>query len=303
MSEGQMVTESLPPPAKKRKVGVTTNKEGEEVDKEGRCPKKKYWLFTWQGGLDGLGFNADSPIWKEVCRYFSMYATHAWMQEEIGPDTGRYHINGFVGFEPAKRFREIEALRQISWCRSTSASEKSNKKYCSKTESAVPGGLFWHKGFPVVTQIKDYPDLWGWQRWVWDLVKHKCEDTRTIYWFYDKEGNNGKTTLVRALMYHMNAFKFSGKTTDVNNRLVNMRNPPNICLINITRSKEEYINYDSLEEVKDACPDTGKYEGGQKLFDSPHVLVFANRLPEFDKLTRDRWVVYELNNREMKLYD
>lgn len=297
MTDGQMVTTSEEPPTKRVKV------DDEEKDKDGRCPKKMYWHFTWQGGTEGMGFTYDSGVWKEVTRYFSLYATHVWMQEEKSPSTGRHHIQGFCGFEKGTRFREVECLKCISWCKSTKGSEKSNKKYCSKTETALPGGMFWHKGFAVCTTVKDYSDLWPWQQWVWNLVKNKCTDTRNIYWFYDPDGNNGKTTLVRALMFHLDAFKFSGKTVDVNNRLINMRNPPNICIINITRSKEDYINYDSLEEVKDACPDSGKYEGGQKVFDPPHVLVFANRLPEFEKLTQDRWVVFELKDKDMKLYE
>lgn len=264
---------------------------GGDAKKVERAPNAKYWLFTWHGGIGDLGFDYNSPVWVQVTRYFSMHATHVHMQEEVCPSTGRHHMQGFVGFDKRKRFPEIKELQPISYPKVTKASEKSNKLYCGKTPSAKPGGLFWSKGFPNHNFLLSYEELYDWQQEIWNLVKDECTDDRTIHWYCDEKGNAGKTRLIKNLIFHMNAFLFEGKTSDIANRVVDMRTAPNICLMNLRRSNESHVNYNAIEALKDGLLATGKYAGGQKIFNSPHVIVFSNFAPDLEKLSADRWNV------------
>lgn len=280
-----------PPPV----VAEDLNNNEPPKDKKGRVIRRQYWLFTWQGSEKGMGFDENSNIWKMTVRYLTMHCTHASMQEEKAPTTGRHHIQGFCAFpnKQAKRFPEIKELKHISWCHPTNASEKSNKKYTQKSETAVPGGLWFHKGFNVLKNVLGYQDLYPWQKAIWDMVKVDCKDDRSIHWFCDEEGNAGKSSLVKAMIHHMDAFLFEGKTGDIANRVVAQRVKPKVCLMNLRRSQEEHVNYNAIESLKDGIMATGKYEGGQCIFDSPHVVVFANFMPDRSKLSRDRWKVFK----------
>lgn len=274
--------------------------EGAEV-KKSRVVAKKYWIFTWQGGEDGMGFDMDSDEWKLITRYFSLNSTHASMQEEKCPTTGRHHIQGFVAFTKKKRFPEVQELTPISWCHAATASEKSNKAYTTKSETSVIGGLSYTKGFTVLrniitpAQIQERP----WQYEIWNAVKDECTDDRTINWIFDEEGNHGKTALIKSIIHHHpngNVLLFEGKTVDIANRIVNQREPPRVCLMNLRRSQDGHVNYNAIECLKDGLVSSGKYEGGQKIFDSPHVYIFSNFYPDTSKLSKDRWRIIKLEN-------
>jgi hypothetical protein len=74
---------------------------------------------------------------------------------------------------------------------------------------------------------------------------------------------------------------------------------PEIVLINIPKSfDQEYLSYTGIEEVKDMLFYSGKYEGGQVDGNPPFVFVFSNIPPEVDKLSEDRWMIYNIDEDE-----
>ena len=56
------------------------------------------------------------------------------------------------------------------------------------------------------------------------------------------------------------------------------------------------MSYSAIESLKDGLLFSGKYEGGVKLFPPPHVVIFANFLPDMTKLSIDRWDIHTLLN-------
>lgn len=283
-------------------VEVEQSAKRQKVEPVKRGPRRKFWVFTWQFSKDGIGFTEDEPSdnWMEVTRYFSMNCTHVSMQEELGSKEGRYHIQGFAAFKKALRFSEIKELRAISWSQPSKASELSNVAYTTKSDTSVPGGIWWSKGFDQLEDIKPYSVLYPWQKEVWDMCKTKCRDNRSIYWYYDEAGNAGKTTLVKSMAHHLGAFYSEGKTSTTAYRITQMRKKPQVCLLNYRRTQEGYTNYNSIEGMKDGLLATDKYEGGACIWDSPHVIVFANFVPKLTAVTKERWIVRSLTGREYK---
>ena len=51
----------------------------------------------------------------------------------------------------------------------------------------------------------------------------------------------------------------------------------------------------SIEEIKNGCFASSKYESKMVIMNSPHILCFANELPDTQKLSRDRWNLHDLN--------
>lgn len=72
----------------------------------------------------------------------------------------------------------------------------------------------------------------------------------------------------------------------------------NVCnciIFDIPRNHGGNISYDTLECIKNGMVCNTKYETGVKLFNPPHVIVFANELPsDTEKLSADRWIIKEL---------
>ncbi len=87
----------------------------------------------------------------------------------------------------------------------------------------------------------------------------------------------------------------SGKSADMKNGIVQYiqknEETPDIVLINVPRSSQEYVSYEGIESIKDMFFFSGKYEGGMVCGANPHVYIFANEPPPTEKLSADRWKI------------
>lgn len=128
-----------------------------------------------------------------------------------------------------------------------------------------------------------------WQQKVIDLIKSD-PDSRTINWYFDKIGNNGKSFLAKYLVDSYNAFYTrGGKANDITYAY----NYENIVIFDYVRDAEEYVNYGVIEQLKDGLVTSNKYESKLKRCDPPHILVFANFLPDTSRMSADRWnIIY-----------
>lgn len=67
--------------------------------------------------------------------------------------------------------------------------------------------------------------------------------------------------------------------------------------MDIARSEVDQLNYATLEKLKDGYWLDGKYEGEKVYRPEPaNVVVLSNEMPIVDKLSKDRWEIYELKN-------
>lgn len=93
-----------------------------------------------------------------------------------------------------------------------------------------------------------------------------------------------------------NAIYVNGKGTDIKAAICEMKEPPDIVIFGYPRSTEDYISYGALEEIKDGIFFSGKYESRMKIFNPPHVYVFANFRPNEDEMSKDRWIIKNISN-------
>lgn len=126
-------------------------------------------------------------------------------------------------------------------------------------------------------------------------------DPRKIKWLYDPWGACGKTMFLKhllATMPHSVAFaKQTGGARDFSTVVQTAFDSGwdgKIFIFDFVRDMEDHKFYEPLEAVKDGLITALKYRGQSFGFDSPHILVFANFLPEVDRLSLDRWDVYEI---------
>lgn len=205
------------------------------------------------------------------------------------PTTGEKHLQGYVEYNAKIRPVEFFGTKTVHWEKSKGSREQ-NMKYCMKegdyrTNLDLPEliidpmiGLTWY----------------GWQFELQDILEARI-DSRTIYWFYETVGNVGKTTFCKHLCMQFSAIYVSGKAADVKCGIVDYKKSkgfwPRIVLWDIPRTVEDYVSYSAIEEVKNGIFFSGKYESGMAVFNSPHVIVFANFVPDIRKMSLDRWQI------------
>lgn len=207
---------------------------------------------------------------------------------EVG-EKGTPHLQGYISLKIKKRITTITkfdgfkraSLRAVR-------NEDALVEYCCKE------GCYWKFGFPK--PIKIIEELYDWQKEIVEIYNTEPDD-RKVYWFWEDEGNIGKTSFIKYMVVkHQVLFCSGGKYSDIMNLVFNQdMDNCKAVMFNLPRASMGGISYASLESIKDGMVCNTKYETGVKIFNSPHLFIFANFPPEDEeKLSNDRWVIKKL---------
>lgn len=262
-----------------------------------RPSPSKHYCFT----LNNYKESDINDIIGSICSDGTAYGTNPKyiFQEETGED-GTPHLQGYINFD--RKVRPIglfkwENAKRIHWekCRSP----KHAINYCRKKESRT-GNVYTNIEFPEEVVVIDKETLRTWQKEVLDII-HGERDPRKIYWYYDYKGNTGKTQLSKYLVVKEKALVLSGKAADMKYGVIsymakNNGIAPKIIIFDIPRCSHDFISYQGIEEVKNGLFFSGKYESDMCVYNPPHVICFANNIPDYDKLSKDRWEVTQIVN-------
>jgi len=208
--------------------------------------------------------------------------------KEVG-ESGTPHLQCYFNLINKARLTELKKIP--GWTRASFSecrNQKALEEYCQKD------GDFVSKGLPK--KIKIISELRPWQKKIEDILLGPIDD-RKVYWFYDYTGNIGKSALVKYLVVKYKAlFCDGGKKSDIINLVFNNDMDSCNCVIwDIPRASKGSVSYATLESVKNGMICNTKYETGVKLFNSPHIFVFANFRPErMEDLSEDRWEIIDL---------
>lgn len=169
-------------------------------------------------------------------------------------------------------------------------------QYCTSVEKRR--GRVWSSGFAVPKEgldIIEPLDFFDWQR---ELIAELggLPHRRRIIWYCDPEGGCGKTEVCRHLVatHESTLFLTSAAGKDLVHQVVKSKKDPKIVIVNLSRQSEGAFSYASIESIKDGLVFSGKYEGGTRIFPRPHVVLFANWMPDLTKLSLDRWDIRHL---------
>lgn len=132
-----------------------------------------------------------------------------------------------------------------------------------------------------------------WQARILSALQAPADD-RTIIWVVDSVGGRGKSRLVRHLVMEHNAVTLEGRLADM---CYTYNKEPIVCF-DISRAAAEHSDhlYSMAEKLKNGIYLSTKYESRQKIFAPPHVLFFANQMPDESKWSRDRVKIVNLDN-------
>lgn len=260
---------------------TSQNEPGGNTDTPGQV-KLIYQLYRWFFTLKYLGEpNEPQDLWETlvpICKKF-----HFQLEEGAN---GYKHFQGCFSLKNKEYLGTVKNLIRYDIHLESCKSWFASVNYVTKDMTRI-GGPWSHD----TVWIKIPQKLLKWQEEVVESIKLPPDD-RTICWYWSEQGNIGKTTLCKYLaVMHQATILTNASGKDIAYALPDH---PKIVCFNLVRSQETYFNYTALEEVKDGLMFSSKYKSKTRIFNSPHVLVFANWQPCKEKLSSDRWVITDL---------
>ena len=234
--------------------------------------------------------NWTEAIFKHLCQTMKIIAKKCVIGSEVGDEKGTPHLQCYVSLKKKLRIvqlREMLGLEKASFrkCRN----EAALIEYCQKD-----GVVLFSIGLPRPVQI--ISTLRPWQAKIEKIYEGE-PDHRKIYWFWEEQGNIGKSAFTKYMIIkHKALYCDGGKKSDLINLVFNNDMDQCKCVIwDLPRSTKGNISYGTLECVKNGMVCNTKYETGVKCFNPPHIFVFANFPPEEPELlSADRWVIEHL---------
>ena len=149
-------------------------------------------------------------------------------------------------------------------------------------------------------------NLYPWQSDILKLINSKIEE-RQIYWFIDRLGGCGKTTLCKNIMLNFDEVLVSNilneKLKDLIHDYVKLGDSsPKAIIIDRAFCKYNSVNYGILEEIKNGCYYTEKTESEILTYNVPHVIIFSDREPDYTQMRPNKFKVFEIHENIIKEY-
>lgn len=176
--------------------------------------------------------------------------------------------------------------------------------YSMKKTTRVLGPWADHRLFDLTDDFDEscIPSiLYPWQQSLHDLCMG-LPDQRTIHWISDIVGNSGKTSFVDYMEYHYGFPHYQYSDSKDTFNLVSKEMQRKAYFFDLSRTKPKLFSTDDiyacLEAVKNGSIVNSKYETSRSRMRRPHVIVFANQEPDYDRMSLDRWKVYTINDKK-----
>ena len=230
----------------------------------------------------------DLDLWcKDMC------ATYIFQLEDT---TDNLHFQGYINLKTKTRAKTLakslnDRFPGIEIRPSSTGGIYALKNYCMKDETRVAGP--WAD--KEVYMGQDLPtELLPWQQKLKDYILGPV-NPRELIWVYDEGGNSGKSAFCKYMSFHFKTLKLTyGNAGDLLN-LVSKKAGRRGYLFDLTRTKPSQFSstdlYSAMEDVKNGHFINTKYETDEILMIQPHIVVFANRLPESNAVSADRWTI------------
>jgi len=230
----------------------------------------------------------------------------SWVfQLERGEEEGRLHYQGHCKLVKRKRLDQLyrqygSQFLGIHLSPSSRAGNSDAEFYCTKEEGRVEGP--WYDGDYIVPDYSAFTEPYGWQIPLWNMVLGK-QIERKIFWVWEAEGKQGKSTFTRWCIFKKKAMKIVLSTADNLMNLIIKAKPQRGYILDLPRTCEGEnmrSTWQAIEEIKGQVITCTKYEGGTKLLPMiPHIIVFANYpMHPKDKaaMSKDRWVQLKITD-------
>lgn len=233
---------------------------------------------------------------KEKCAKCAIL-THCAFQDEVCPTTGRVHLQGCFKFSKKQYASWFQKDFPDIWLAPAGGTEAEARAYCTKLETHETKEDRYVKGWILAEDLRIvYPD-YTWQQEILKLINEPV-DHDAIYWYWERAGGVGKSELVKYLCHEHHGLMCSGKSADMKYLYCAYKDQvgsyPKLVIMDIPRSNLRYVNYTGLEEIKNGCFSSTKYECKMAISNRPHFFCFANSPPDWEELSPHKWKVFEI---------
>lgn len=268
----------------------SSNTDGNTISSVKQIAPAKHWCFT----LNNYTKQDIEDIKNIDCSKVPIIVFQE--EEESTP-----HLQGYLMFNTKGRAFSLGLSKRIHWeKKSRYSSLQQARFYCCDPDKRKENGLVYLRGWKPPQKIKILEDaqLKSWQKKIVNIIEQPPCD-RKIHWFWEPEGGIGKSVFCKYLCVKHKAIILSGSAKDMKCGIMLLHEKtnewPEIILIDIPRTQDmEYISYQGLEEIKNGCFYSPKYEGGMAIFNCPHMIIFSNDTPVRNNLSKDRWIIERL---------
>lgn len=179
-------------------------------------------------------------------------------------------------------------------------------KVTQNTETQAQEGVVKRQIAADVEDPLEGMELKWWQKEIVDLY-HTKPNKRSIYWYWSREGGVGKSEMIEHLFYNYDdIIIITGSSRDAKYAVkawcesVKWKRSPKMIIYDIARNQDsDRISYQAIEDMKNGVKACTKYESCNYMTARPHVIVFANQLPDYNKMSQDRWIVENIDDQEL----
>lgn len=123
---------------------------------------------------------------------------------------------------------------------------------------------------------------------------------RRISWWWEAQGNVGKSYMARYLALHCNAVVVTAmKKADMLHLLTKTLSGARCVVFDLTRTTEDgsvSVVYEVLEQLSNGFICSGKYDSTSLFLQPLHLIVFSNFAPDRSTMSADRWDVHHISN-------
>lgn len=306
--------------------GASTNHQEQKHNTLSKPEKTKsrHLRFTWYNYEQYL----PSMEQLQVNQFFSEIAEQWVVQEERCPTTGRLHLQGYLRTKYESTGRRLSFTHLIKANIQALIPTPDQPKpwlamsnYCQKDDTWT--GRYRYNSIDYIPDedqkpvILKHKQLWDdydtinekpWQAFVRELLMVSKPHKRHIYWFFSNNGEVGKSTLTRHLIINdpTKVFYTDGSRKHIFHAyrdFCDTHGYPRAVIFDLARDQQAKISYTTLEKLKNGYffVDFAS-KPGNCVFNWPHIIVFANWPPDVERLSKDRWRIYEIDPENRPVY-
>lgn len=259
-----------------------------------QCSPAKRWCFTLN--------NYTKEDLSSIVPVLSKYCDKYLVAKEVG-ESGTPHLQGFINFKTKARPKSVFCFNEKFHWEAAKGNDQQQVNYIgSELKNKSSKSEIWlSEGMPKPpTPIRinlTWNTLWTNMLEIVTADTDKDND-RLIHWLWSDRGKFGKTQFTRYLVHHHKAqFITGGKYADIMNLVYHTdMDECQILVVNVPRILANNVSYSALEAIKDGLVSNMKsHTNGSKIFNPPHVLVFANSPPKSDTMSTDKWNIYNID--------
>lgn len=126
-----------------------------------------------------------------------------------------------------------------------------------------------------------------WQLDLFDILSAQA-DRRKVHWIWSTNGSTGKSKTAQMIKDNFNGLVVS---TDKKAEIYYIYDFQPVVVFDLPRCTDNPYIYGMIEDFKNGRVTSTKYEPVVKEFYPPHVVIFSNSEPLYEKLSSDRWNV------------